>query len=97
MNRPYFACVQAWSTWETRPGMWTRSIGPSPTTWYAIEKSPLRAYWVFGGLMSREADDGTRTRYLELGKLALYQVSYVRSEAVILGGDPMVPVYPFWP
>ncbi len=25
-----------------------------------------------------EADDGTRTRYLELGKLALYQVSYVR-------------------
>jgi hypothetical protein len=27
-----------------------------------------------------EADDGTRTRYLELGKLALYQVSYVRAE-----------------
>jgi hypothetical protein len=26
-----------------------------------------------------EADDGTRTRYLELGKLALYQVSYVRA------------------
>ena len=25
-----------------------------------------------------EADDGNRTRYLELGKLALYQVSYVR-------------------
>ena len=25
-----------------------------------------------------QADDGTRTRYLELGKLALYQVSYVR-------------------
>ena len=25
-----------------------------------------------------EADDGSRTRYLELGKLALYQVSYVR-------------------
>jgi hypothetical protein len=24
------------------------------------------------------ADDGTRTRYLELGKLALYPVSYVR-------------------
>jgi hypothetical protein len=27
----------------------------------------------------READDGSRTRYLELGKLALYQVSYVRA------------------
>jgi hypothetical protein len=27
---------------------------------------------------STQADDGTRTRYLELGKLALYQVSYVR-------------------
>ena len=26
-----------------------------------------------------EADDGTRTRYLELGKLALYQVSYIRA------------------
>ena len=26
-----------------------------------------------------KADDGTRTRYLELGKLALYQVSYVRA------------------
>ena len=30
---------------------------------------------------SAKADDGTRTRYLELGKLALYQVSYVRGEA----------------
>jgi hypothetical protein len=28
--------------------------------------------------MAPQADDGTRTRYLELGKLALYQVSYVR-------------------
>ena len=27
----------------------------------------------------KRADDGTRTRYLELGKLALYQVSYVRA------------------
>ena len=27
---------------------------------------------------AQEADDGSRTRYLELGKLALYQVSYVR-------------------
>src|SRR4051812_5330637 len=33
-----------------------------------------------------EADDGSRTRDLELGKLALYQLSYVRSQLVILGG-----------
>ena len=32
-----------------------------------------------------KADDGTRTRYLELGKLALYQVSYVRWEARFYG------------
>jgi hypothetical protein len=31
----------------------------------------------------READDGTRTRYLELGKLALYQVSYVRVQPIL--------------
>ena len=31
--------------------------------------------------VARKADDGTRTRYLELGKLALYQVSYVREGA----------------
>lgn len=28
-----------------------------------------------------EADDGSRTRDLELGKLALYQLSYVRVRA----------------
>jgi hypothetical protein len=28
-----------------------------------------------------EADDGSRTRDLELGKLALYQLSYVRAVA----------------
>jgi hypothetical protein len=27
---------------------------------------------------AKEADDGSRTRDLELGKLALYQLSYVR-------------------
>jgi hypothetical protein len=41
-----------------------------------------------------EADDGSRTRDLELGKLALYQLSYVRSQLVILGGDFMAPLYP---
>ncbi len=28
--------------------------------------------------LGRKADDGSRTRDLELGKLALYQLSYVR-------------------
>ena len=31
------------STCETNGGMWTRSNGPSPSTWYAIETSPLLA------------------------------------------------------
>jgi hypothetical protein len=35
------------------------------------------------GRIFPEADDGTRTRYLELGKLALYLVSYVREEVSV--------------
>jgi hypothetical protein len=31
-------------------------------------------------LAEKEADDGSRTRDLELGKLALYQLSYVRAD-----------------
>ncbi len=31
----------------------------------------------------KEADDGSRTRDLELGKLALYQLSYVRAAAIL--------------
>jgi hypothetical protein len=34
---------QTSSTWETNPGTKTRSNGPSPTTWYAMLTSPLRA------------------------------------------------------
>ena len=45
----------------------------------------------------RKADDGSRTRDLELGKLALYQLSYVRIRAVILGRDFMAPLYPSMP
>jgi hypothetical protein len=33
-----------------------------------------------------EADDGSRTRDLELGKLALYQLSYVRVGSILVGG-----------
>jgi hypothetical protein len=39
------------------------------------------------GLVDREADDGLRTRDLQLGKLALYQLSYVRAR----GYSSMVP------
>ena len=38
------------------------------------------------------AANGSRTRDLELGKLALYQLSYRRT-IQILGG----PLYPWWP
>ena len=41
-----------------------------------------------------EADDGARTRYLELGKLALYQVSYVRELASNSKRDEAIPHYP---
>jgi hypothetical protein len=41
-------------------------------------------------LRSVRADDGTRTRYLELGKLALYQVSYVRESDAFYGGPAAV-------
>ena len=33
---------------------------------------PLDTHYFFG------ADDGARTRYLHLGKVALYQMSYIR-------------------
>ena len=39
-------------------------------------------------LNSPKADDGTRTRYLELGKLALYQVSYVREGGHLRSNRP---------
>ena len=34
------------SRWDRYPGAKTRSIGPSPCTWYAIRRSPLFAYRV---------------------------------------------------
>src|SRR3954451_12979216 len=40
-------------------------------SWTEAELTPRR----------RKADDGSRTRDLELGKLALYQLSYVREQA----------------
>lgn len=52
----------------------------SHCAWPAIvrAKVPHPRAWLNGG---QKADDGSRTRDLELGKLALYQLSYVRSRA----------------
>ena len=36
------------STWEIKPGTTTRSTGPVPKAWYAMFRSPLRAYRVVG-------------------------------------------------
>ncbi len=42
-------------------------------------KNPLRYRGTVAGTAGkRRADDGLRTRDLQLGKLALYQLSYVR-------------------
>jgi hypothetical protein len=50
----------------------TRFVGDQPG---GASGPKVCAYQAF-----READDGTRTRYLQLGKLSLYPVSYVREE-----------------
>ena len=39
---------QARSRWETKPGMNTRSGGPSPSTWYAMRRPPELAYAISG-------------------------------------------------
>jgi hypothetical protein len=39
-----------------------------------------------------QAANGSRTRDLELGKLALYQLSYRRTIQMLRG-----PLYPWWP
>src|SRR3990172_1959428 len=41
-------CSHDSSTLDTQPGIQTRSIGPSPATWYAIRRSPETAYLVRG-------------------------------------------------
>jgi hypothetical protein len=38
---------------------------------------------------ARKADDGPRTRDLELGKLALYQLSYVRADGRFYAAPPL--------
>src|SRR4029453_4158308 len=40
--------LQLSSMWETKPGTKTRSRGPAPKAWYAIETSPLSANRVSG-------------------------------------------------
>ena len=58
---------------------------------------PRRTYMLPGEVS--EADDGPRTRDLELGKLALYQLSYVRAAAIVPlrgggHGRPRASLYP---
>jgi len=51
--------------------------------WAHFKTIPESADHIQGGLNSKReggAGDGARTRYLNLGKVALYQVSYSRVE-----------------
>ena len=42
----------------------------------------------WGFLPQNGADDGARTRYLHLGKVALYQMSYIRKLVPSVGIEP---------
>jgi cytochrome c biogenesis protein CcmG, thiol:disulfide interchange protein DsbE len=50
---------------------------------------PRNAFWE-----ARRADDGSRTRDLELGKLALYQLSYVRAAPILSAGERPISSLP---
>ena len=59
-KRAIVGSSQAASTWETQPGTQTRSRGPSPTTWYAIETpSGAFAYRVVGATLEVWPRPGT--------------------------------------
>ena len=62
-----------WRFERQRPGV-ARTDNQQPTVWPALWCAgvPTRTYG---------AGDGTRTRYLNLGKVALCQVSYSRSDS----------------
>ena len=47
----------------------------------SIMKRTRRQFCGFG------ADDEARTRYLHLGKVALYQMSYIRNCSAIIAGN----------
>ena len=53
-----------------------RAAGPMRAESEGVSLSVLRK---LAGASLRRADDGLRTRDLQLGKLALYQLSYVRA------------------
>jgi hypothetical protein len=53
--------------------------GSSCRAKFGTALEPLPKFWLYR--RAKEADDGSRTRDLELGKLALYQLSYVRVAA----------------
>ena len=73
---------------EVTPGFEPGNQGfadPRLTTWlcHHIEKDASLRLFRFG------ADDEARTRYLHLGKVALYQMSYVRILVPPIGIEPM--------
>ena len=45
-----------------------------------LRQTKIRGYLIRYPLISRGASDEARTRYLHLGKVALYQMSYTRSD-----------------
>ena len=49
-----------------------------------MKKEPPRGWFFFG------AGDEARTRYLDLGKVALYQMSYARKRKIDYTANPCV-------
>ena len=53
---------------------------------FALRRTDL--FEPLGFLPQNGADDGARTRYLHLGKVALYQMSYIRKLVPSVGIEP---------
>ncbi len=72
---------------------------PSPKTWNFLEAPPgigpgnkgfadlCLTAWLWRHIIKNGADDEARTRYLHLGKVALYQMSYIRIYFILIGAD----------
>src|SRR5712664_588353 len=76
-----------WNPWSSRhvPESWAMhprngSLPIKGEEWFEKrESNPSKADWPHTQRGEGGAGDGLRTRYLDLGKVALYQVSYSRS------------------
>ncbi len=70
--------------WQHATGMLPSRLSPGPACsrlvalYFQKQKTPRRVSFVFG------AGDEARTRYLDLGKVALYQMSYARGTELII-------------